>query len=106
MFTKKGRSGFSHKKGGVGKIGGSFKKAAITYFHIYVIFLNVWWVRACVHACVHACMCVCVCARVRAHVCVCVCVYFTYLHHFHIVCVSQKELTVIKSNQQIYDFSE
>ena len=67
MFTKKGRSGFSHKKGGVGKIGGSFKKGAITYFHIYVIFLNVWWVRACVRACmrvracVHACVCVCVC---------------------------------------------
>ena len=36
-FRKKGGSDFSHKKGGVGKIGrggGVLKKGGITYFHI------------------------------------------------------------------------
>ena len=32
-FSKKEGSDFSHKKGGVGEIGGCFKKGGITYFH-------------------------------------------------------------------------
>ena len=37
----------------------------------------------------------------------CLCVCFVDLHHFHsisIVCVPQEKITLIESDQQIYDF--
>ena len=33
VFKKEGGLAFFHKKGGIGKIGGCFKREDITYFH-------------------------------------------------------------------------
>ena len=71
-----GRSDFSHKNGGVGKIGGvvvSLIFIIANPFQCYLS-LSVW----------------------------CVCVLFTYTISVSIICVSQKEPRLIASNQEIY----
>ena len=80
-LKKRGRGGgrggadFSHKGGGVGTLGGFFKKGSITYFHTNPIqrclYLSVW--------------------------CACVCFLFTFLP---VLFVPQEEPSLIASNQQ------
>ena len=80
LSKNEGGSDFSHKKRGVGKIGRLLlKKRGITYFHTepfscYLSF-TVW----------------------------CVCVLSIYIFNISILCVLQEELSLMKSNQQIYN---
>ena len=82
-FPKKGDSDFSHKNGGVGKIGGWIKKEGYHLFSYLVtlssvIFLWVFGVFV-------------------------LCLFAPFLSVF--ICVSQEEPSLIAaSNQQIYDF--
>ena len=78
-FAKKGGLDFSHKKGGVGKIGGYFKKRRVSLIFIltstfqYYPSLSVW------------------------------CVYFVFLHHFyqHYLYFTEQP-SLIAPNQQIW----
>ena len=85
-FQKRDGSDFSHKKGGIGKIGrGCFKKGVVSFILILTnpfqcyLSLSVW--------------------------CVCLCFFlFIYTISIGIICVSQKEPSLIASNQQMYNF--
>ena len=79
-------SDFSYEKGGVGKIGGCFKKGCITYFHTSQPF-PVLSFSECL-----MCVCLCVC------VCVCVCVLFLDTIFIRTICVSQEEASLTSSN--------
>ena len=77
---KEGGSEFFHKKGGVCKIGGCFKIGDITNKHQLtlskVIFLSVCGLFG----------------------------FLIYTIYISVLCVSQEGLSLVESNQQIYDF--
>ena len=77
---KEGGSEFFHKKGGVCKIGGCFKIGDITNKHQLtlskVIFLSVCGLFG----------------------------FLIYTIYINVLCVSQEGLSLVESNQQIYDF--
>ena len=74
-------SDFSHKKGGAGQIGGVLKKRVSFIFILTNRIFHQTLVRA----------------RV------CVCVLFVNTISISIFCVSREEVSLIESNQQIYD---
>ena len=86
QFLKKGGEGsdFSHKKGGIGKIGGCFKKGGVSLVFILTDSFQ--------------------CYLSLSVCCVCVFVLFIYTISISIICVSYEEPSLIASNQQMYDF--
>ena len=80
-FPKRGwGSDFSHKKGGVGKAGGSFKKGKYRLFSYWLnlFSVNFLWVFG-----VH------------------VCVFFICTFFISILCIPREEFSLTESNQQI-----
>ena len=84
IFAKRGISDFFFQRGGFGKIGeGCFKKWGINYFHTNYAFQ----------------------VLIFSEYLVCVCVLFICTISISVICILKEELSLITSNQQIYDFT-